>query len=225
MQGIETLARWNHRDGTFGEPASFIPLAQSMNLMNIIDTSILTQALEDHRRWSDEGLNPPKLSLNLSPHRLSDPALVPSLQNMDLPVGVLTFELLESIFLDQQDDVSAYNLKQIRSLGINIDVDDFGTGYTSITGLLKVAPNGLKIARELVLPITRSREQRAIVKSIVDIGKTLNINVIAEGVETEQHARVLTAIGCDALQGYWLSKPMSAQGFEKLLRENARVSV
>ncbi|MBB4121670.1 sensor domain-containing protein [Martelella radicis] len=218
IQGIETLARWRQSDGSFSEPSSFIPLAQSLNIMNIIDASILAQALEDHRHWRDNGLSPPRLSLNLSPHRLSDPALVPALQRTELPAGTLTFELLESIFLDQQDDVSAYNLKQIRRLGINIDVDDFGTGYTSITGLLKVAPNGLKIARELVLPLTRSHDQRAIVKSIVDIGKTLNIRVIAEGVESRQHARILTDLGCDALQGYWLARPMPADAMETLLR-------
>ncbi|TNB46949.1 EAL domain-containing protein [Martelella lutilitoris] len=218
IQGIETLARWRQTDGSLGEPSSFIPLAQSLNIMNMIDASILSQALEDHRHWRESGLAPPRLSLNLSPHRLSDPALVAALQRTELPAGTLTFELLESIFLDQQDDVSAYNLKQIRRLGINIDVDDFGTGYTSITGLLKVAPNGLKIARELVLPLTRSHEQRAIVKSIVDIGKTLNIRVIAEGVETRQHARILTDLGCDALQGYWLARPMPADAMETLLR-------
>ncbi|WP_152534490.1 GGDEF domain-containing phosphodiesterase [Martelella sp. AD-3] len=218
IRGIETLARWRQADGSFSEPSSFIPLAQSLNIMNMIDASILSQALEDHRRWREDGLAPPRLSLNLSPHRLSDPALVPELQRTELPAGTLTFELLESIFLDQQDDVSAYNLKQIRRLGINIDVDDFGTGYTSITGLLKVAPNGLKIARELVMPLPRSYDQRAIVKSIVDIGKTLNIEVIAEGVETRQHARILTELGCDALQGYWLARPMPADAMETLLR-------
>ncbi len=218
IHGIETLARWQRPDGSLGEPSSFIPLAQSLNIMNMIDASILSQALEDHRQWRESGLAPPRLSVNLSPHRLSDPALVPALQRTELPVGTLTFELLESIFLDQQDDVSAYNLKQIRRLGINIDVDDFGTGYTSITGLLKVAPNGLKIARELVLPLTRSHEQRAIVRSIIEIGKTLNIRVIAEGVETRQHARILSDLGCDALQGYWLARPMPADAMETLLR-------
>ncbi|PRX10390.1 UNVERIFIED_ORG: PAS domain S-box-containing protein/diguanylate cyclase (GGDEF)-like protein [Martelella mediterranea] len=218
LHGIETLARWRHADGSFGEPASFIPLAQSLNLMNMIDASILSQALEDHSRWRETGLTPPRLSLNLSPHRLSDPALITSLQKMDLSAGTLTFELLESIFLDEQDDVSAYNLRQIRRLGINIDVDDFGTGYTSIIGLLKVAPNGLKIARELVAPLPHSHEQRAIVKSIIEIGKTLNIKIIAEGVETRQHARILTDLGCDVLQGYWLARPLPAQAMETLLR-------
>ncbi|WP_180897574.1 sensor domain-containing protein [Martelella soudanensis] len=218
LTGVETLARWRHADGSFGQPSEFIPLAETLNLMNMIDTSILSQATSDYRRWSELGLDPPGMSLNLSPRRLSDPALVSALEEFDLPAGKLTFELLESIFLDEPDDISAYNLKQLRRLGIGIDVDDFGTGYTSITGLLKVAPNGLKIARELILPLPQSPDQRAIVKSIVDIAKTLKIKVIAEGVETKRHAEIVTKLGCDVLQGYWLGRPMPASEFEKVLR-------
>ncbi|AJY46564.1 sensor domain-containing protein [Martelella endophytica] len=224
LAGVETLARWRRPDGTFGEPGSFIPLAETLNLMTLIDTSILRQALNDYGRLSQLGIAPPRLSLNLSPRRLSDPALIASLQEIDLlPEGRLAFELLESIFLDDQDDVSAYNLREIRRLGIDIDVDDFGTGYTSISGLLKVMPNGLKIARELVLPLVLSREQRAIIKSIVDIGRALDIRVIAEGVETEQHADILTELGCDTLQGFWLARPMPYEALSALLvDENAK---
>ena len=218
LAGVETLARWRHADGSFGPPAEFLSLAETLNLMNMIDTSIMGQAVGDFRRWSELGLDPPRMSLNLSPRRLSDPALVSTLETFDLPTGKLTFELLESIFLDEPDDISAYNLKQLRRLGIGIDVDDFGTGYTSITGLLKVAPNSLKIARELIMPLTRSPHQRAIVKSIVDIAKTLKIKVIAEGVETKRHAEIVTELGCDVLQGYWLNRPMAADAFENVLR-------
>ncbi|MEO2037890.1 MAG: EAL domain-containing protein, partial [Martelella sp.] len=123
----------------------------------------------------------------------------------------------------EPDDISAYNLKQLRRLGICIDVDDFGTGYTSISGLLKVAPNGLKIARELVLPLPHSPDQRAIVKSIIDIAKTLKIKVIAEGVETRRHAEIVTKLGCDVLQGYWLGRPMPAGEFEKVLRKQTEL--
>ncbi|MGV0910685.1 sensor domain-containing protein [Martelella sp. FOR1707] len=223
LTGIETLARWRHADGSFGQPSEFMPLAETLNLMNMIDTSILAQATSDFRRWSDLGLDPPGISLNLSPRRLSDPALVSALEEFELPAGKLTFELLESIFLDEPDDISAYNLKQLRRLGICIDVDDFGTGYTSISGLLKVAPNGLKIARELVLPLPHSPDQRAIVKSIIDIAKTLKIKVIAEGVETRRHAEIVTKLGCDVLQGYWLGRPMPAGEFEKVLRKQTEL--
>lgn len=219
LSGFETLARWRHSDGRYGEPAEFLPLAETLNLMNMIDTSILGQAARDYKRWSELGLNPPGMSLNLSPRRLSDPALISIIEDFGLPYGKLTFELLESIFLDEPDDISAYNLKQLKRLGIGIDVDDFGTGYTSITGLLKIAPNGLKIARELVLPLPRSPDQRAIVKSIVDIAKTLKIKVIAEGVETRRHAEIVTELGCNVLQGYWFARPMPANDFEALLRK------
>lgn len=218
--GLEALARWQKSDGSIGEPASFIPLAENLNVMNIIDSAILKQVLQDHAEWVSEGLDPPKMAVNLSPRRLSDPALIPGLQKLDIGSCRLSFELLESTFLDRQDPISAFNLKEIRKLGIGIAVDDFGTGYTSITGLLHVAPKILKIARELVMPLTRSREQRAIIKSIIDIGKALNIKIIAEGVETSEHIEILRDLGCDILQGFALSRPISAETTRALIRRH-----
>ena len=215
--GVETLARWKKPDNSYALPADFVTMAETLNLMNLIDASVLTQALADNAELSSKGISLPRISLNLSPRRLSDPALIAALEELDLPSGKLSFELLESIFLDDQDDISAYNLREIRRLGIDIDVDDFGTGYTSITGLLKVSPQSLKIAQELVQPITRSPEQKAVVSSIVDIGKALGIRVIAEGVETRQQADLLTEIGCDVLQGYLLARPMPFKALEELL--------
>ena len=105
-----------------------------------------------------------------------------------------------------------------RQLGIDIEIDDFGTGYASIVSLLKLQPRRLKIDRQLVEPIVRSPQQRQLVSSIIEIGHSLGIEVIAEGVETMEHARILKELGCDMLQGYAFGRPMDAQKLRDFIR-------
>ncbi|WP_176083306.1 EAL domain-containing protein [Martelella sp. HB161492] len=223
ISGIEVLARWRKPDGTVASADSFIPLADALNAMGMIDARILETAVKDHKRFVAEGLKPPHISVNLTPRRLSDPALIDSLIALGVTPGMLTFELLESTFLDRYDDTCAFNLKEFGNLGIAIEVDDFGTGYTSIVSLLKVAPSALKIARELIFPLVEKPDQRQIVKAIVDIAQALGIRVIAEGVETEKHAEILRSLGCDALQGFALARPVPADTLETLLRNEVSV--
>src|SRR5690606_10418680 len=149
----------------------------------------------------------------VSARRLQDEALIASLEHLDFEPGRLAFELVESIFLDETDDMVRWNADQIKELGIDIEIDDFGTGYASIVSLLKLKPRRLKIDRQLVEPIVDSRAQRHLVESIVDIGKSLGIQVVGEGVETLEHARILRDIGCDILQGFAFARPMNAADF------------
>ena len=114
---------------------------------------------------------------------------------------------MESIFLDENDDLFTWNVEQIKELGIDIEIDDFGTGHASIVSLLKLKPRRLKIDRQLVTPIVESPAQRQLVGSIIEIGKSLGIEVVAEGVETMEHARMLKELGCDLLQGYAFARP------------------
>jgi EAL domain-containing protein (putative c-di-GMP-specific phosphodiesterase class I) len=130
----------------------------------------------------------------------------------------VAFELLESIFLDEPDDVVGWNLDQIRELGIDISIDDFGTGHASILSLLKLRPNRFKIDRQFIESIATSESQRRLVGSLVDIGRSLSIKVVAEGVETMEQARILRDLGCDILQGYAFARPMKAEAFEEMLR-------
>ena len=130
----------------------------------------------------------------------------------------MSFELVESIFLDESDELVTWNIDQIKELGIDIEIDDFGTGYASIVSLLKLKPRRLKIDRQLVFPMVSSPAQRQLVESIIDIGNSLGIEVIAEGVETMEHARMLKELGCDVLQGYAFAGPMSAEEFKTFVR-------
>jgi EAL domain-containing protein (putative c-di-GMP-specific phosphodiesterase class I) len=131
----------------------------------------------------------------------------------------LSFELLESIYLDNHNDVIGSNLSEIKKLGIGIEIDDFGTGHASIACLLNLRPKRLKIDRQLVKPIVVSVEIRRLLASIVDIGQALGIEVLAEGVETEEHARILRDLDCNSLQGFAFARPMEAADIVKRVAE------
>ena len=169
--------------------------------------------------WEAQGIEIPHASVNVSARRLRDDSLIRSLRKLDIEPGRISFELVESIYLDESDDIVAFNIDQIRELGIDIEIDDFGTGYASIVSLLKLKPRRLKIDRQLVMPVTETESQRQLVASIVDIGHSLGIGVVAEGVETEEHARIVTELGCDALQGYAFSKPLSPSDLERFIAD------
>ena len=115
-----------------------------------------------------------------------------------------------------------WNVNQIKEFGIDIEIDDFGTGYASVVSLLKLKPRRLKIDRQLIVPITSSEKQRQVVQSIIQIGRSLGIEVVAEGVETMKHARILKDLGCDLLQGYALSRPMDAAKLTAFLSARRR---
>ena len=132
----------------------------------------------------------------------------------------MSFELLESVFLDDRNETVARNIERLSELGIAIEIDDFGTGYASIISLLQIKPARLKIERRLVAPIASSASQRKLVASIIDIGKSLGIEVIAEGVETADHIAVLRELGCDGLQGYAFAAPMTSKALIEFARED-----
>jgi diguanylate cyclase (GGDEF)-like protein/PAS domain S-box-containing protein len=206
--GVETLARWATPDGRLLSPDAFLSVAEELGVVAEIDAIMLEAALQDYRGWQRLNLHIPKISVNVSLRRLSDPVLMKNLKTLDFSPGTLSFELLESIFLDQCDEQILQRLADLRDLGIALEIDDFGTGHASIVSLLRTAPEALKIDRELVRGIVDSREQQELLRSIIDIGHSLDICVVAEGVETGAHVRILRDLGCDVLQGYALAKPM-----------------
>jgi EAL domain-containing protein (putative c-di-GMP-specific phosphodiesterase class I) len=186
-----------------------------------IDRIILEQAIADLRRWQSRGVPVGRVSVNVSARRLRDEELISGLGKLAIQPGTISFELVESIFLDEKDELIAWNVDRIKEFGIDIEIDDFGTGYASIVSLQKLKPRRLKIDRQLVMPVVRSPAQRQLIRSITDIGRSLGIEIIAEGVETTRHAQVLASLGCQALQGFALAKPMSRPDFEAFVRESA----
>jgi diguanylate cyclase (GGDEF)-like protein len=220
--GVEALARWRHPTRGVLAPAEFIDIAEELAVIAAIDRAVLEGALACHRRWRAEGLRPPRLSVNVSLRRLHEEGLIDALSALEIAPGELSFELVESIYLDERDDHFFENVEKIKALGVDIEIDDFGSGYASIISLTKIKPRRLKIDRQLVTPIVRSAAQRRLVRSIVEIGRSLDIEVVAEGVETMEHAALLRDLGCSILQGYAFAKPMPAEELEARLRKRQR---
>jgi len=217
--GVEALARWEHPTEGILVPDIFLKTADELNVVPLIDRTILEQTLWEATRWKAAGIAIPKMSVNVSAGRLHDVELMDTLDGLAIEPGTLSFELLESIFLDDENETIAANFEHLRAMGIDIEIDDFGTGYASIVSLIHLRPTRLKIDRQLVTPITHSDGQRRLVASIIDIGHSLGIKVVAEGVETMEHAEILRDLGCDALQGYAFAAPMPAEELMDFVRE------
>ena len=208
LVGVEALIRWQHPTEGLLTPDRFLKTAEDLNVVSALDRLILKESLWQRTRWAAAGVQVPKLSVNVSFSRLHDENLIESVDDLDIEPGSVSFELLESIFLDDGDDVVLDNIRKLEARGIDVEIDDFGTGYASIVSLLQLNPRRLKIDRQLIDPIVVSPNQRQLVSSIIEIGRSLGIEVVGEGVETMEHARLLGRMGCDILQGYALSRPM-----------------
>lgn len=219
--GMEALVRWKHPvQGVLG-PGAFLQVAEELNAVTVIDRIVFDQALAQFKEWEESGLAIPAVSVNVSMRRLNDHELLESLRGVSLRPGTVSFELLESIFLDDTDEIVSLNIERLKDLGIGIDIDDFGTGHASIAGLLKLKPKRLKIDRQFVLPIVQSPEKRRLISSIIDMAKALDIEVVAEGVESLEHAQILQDLGCDILQGYVFARPLPAEAVAAFVRDYA----
>ena len=215
--GLEALARWKHPEKGLLPPAAFLKVADEYGLTAEIDAAILNCALSHRTAWVQQGLMPPRISVNISASRLGDPGLIERLQTLNIPRHAIVFELIETIFLDDPDDRVLANVDAIKKMDIEIEIDDFGSGHASLIGLVKLKPKRLKIDRQLVTAITVSDEQRRLVGLIVEIARALSVEVMAEGVETEEHAELLADAGCDGLQGYAIGYPSPANEIAALL--------
>ncbi|MDO6734240.1 EAL domain-containing protein [Octadecabacter sp. 1_MG-2023] len=210
--GFEVLARWQHPDRGLLLPADFLGFAEESNCVAELDRQILRGAVNCLRSWRREGFRVPRLSVNISSQRLVDPKMIQCVEALGDDVRYLSFELLETVFLDVINDEVSQALDQLRTLGVEFEIDDFGSGYASILGLVNVRPKRLKIDRSLIRNVSTDDAMVSLVKSIVDIAQALKIEVVAEGVENEEQATALAALGCDILQGFHLAMPISSAG-------------
>ncbi len=213
LVGAEALVRWNHPSQGILTPDRFLGIAEELNVVHMLDRIVLETALRDKYRLAARGIDLPRLSVNVSAKRLHDSTLLETLKSLPIRPGEVAFELVESIFLDEGEDGIQGNLAEIKDLGIEIEIDDFGTGHTSIVSLLRLQPKRLKIDRQLVQPIMTSPKERALVRSIIEIARSLGVETVAEGVESLDHAKLLLSLGCDILQGYAFARPLSFDAF------------
>jgi diguanylate cyclase (GGDEF)-like protein/PAS domain S-box-containing protein len=219
ITGVEALARWERPGEGVLTPDRFLGVAADLNAVPVIDRTILERALEDLRCWDEAGVEVPRLSVNVSARRLLDQKLVEGLNAMQLPRERVSFELLESVFLDDADHMIAWNIDLLREMGLQIELDDFGSGHASIISLVKLKPDTIKIDRQLVYSIATDPVRANLVAGIVAIAKSLDVAVVAEGVETAEQADLLREMEADRLQGYFVAKPMPAEAVPQFVAD------
>ena len=218
VSGCEVLARWQHPEEGLITPDEFIPVAEQIRVVQDIDRAVFLQALDALGRLQNVGLTLPKMSFNVSIGRILDPDIIQSVRSLQTHGTKVAFELLESILLEEEGAIFEHHLDLLKECGVDIEVDDFGSGRASIIGVMRVAPNTIKIDRRLIQPLVEDHPVSGLVRAIIDIGHTLKIDVTAEGVETLEHARILTAMGCKTLQGFAFARPMPEDKLAAFLR-------
>ncbi|MBO6756208.1 MAG: EAL domain-containing protein [Roseibium sp.] len=214
VAGAEALVRWRHPERGVLAPSQFMDLAKSLKVIDEIDQLMLVEAVRTQARWTEKFGWGSRISVNVSAERLTMPQFITKLEEAGVKPGALNFEISEAVLFDALDETSRRNLQALGELGIDVEIDDFGSGRASILSLLEMRPRRLKIDRNLVAPIVRSAQSRLLVKSIIDLAHSLAIEVLAEGVETAEHARILTDQGCELLQGFAFARPMPLAEFE-----------
>ncbi|MBN8506671.1 MAG: EAL domain-containing protein [Burkholderiales bacterium] len=221
--GAEVLLRWPHAQRGLIPPDRFIPVAEECGMVVALDAWVLEAAMLQLARWRAEGLPLASLAVNLSPPRLLHGDLVEQVQRLlaltGLEAGSLTLEVTERLMLDERQDRRAVEqLSSLRALGVGVSIDDFGTGYSCLGYLRRLPISELKIDRSFIRELAERTEDRALVGALVTMAKGCQLDLVAEGVETEAQAQVLRELGCDAAQGFGLARPMTAAALVDWLR-------
>ncbi len=216
----EALIRWRLTSGESVPPSKFIPVAEETGLIGPIGEWVLRTACLQNKRWQEAGLPPCVVSVNVSPRQFRREDFIATLKSALLDTGLnpayLELELTENMVMHDGEQMIE-TLREIKRLGVQIAVDDFGTGYSSLSYLKRFPVDRLKIDRSFVGDIAADTDDAPIVRTIIALGHNLGLKVLAEGVETEAQLKFLTDNGCDEMQGYHFSKPVSAWRMRKLL--------
>lgn len=223
ITGVEALLRWDCPELGFVSPAEFIPLAEEIGLIVAIGEWVLDAACAQGAAWIRDGLPSLSIAVNLSPRELRDPLLIDRiarvLQRSGLPAHLLELELTEGVVMDDIDR-NIETLKAIRALGARLAIDDFGTGYSSLAYLSRLPIQTLKVDRALITPMEYSANAATLVSTVVSLAHALELDVVAEGVETIVQRNLLAGMHCDQLQGYLFSKPIDADALAGMVRQS-----
>lgn len=220
ISGMEALIRWEDPDLGLISPAEFIPLAEETGLIMPIGDWVLHSACSHNVLWQKAGIKPISISVNISSQQFKKMDLartiVSALECSGLSPEHLILEITESLMMQNITDTTD-KMHELRERGIRFEVDDFGTGYSSLSYLKRFPLHSLKIDRSFVKDISDNADDRSIVNAIIAMAHSLNLNVVAEGIETEGQLSFLAARGCNSIQGYLLSRPIPAQSVPALL--------
>ncbi|HJV53845.1 MAG TPA: EAL domain-containing protein [Noviherbaspirillum sp.] len=220
MVGMESLLRWHEPESGLVLPASFIPILEETGMILQVGQWIMEKAVSDHQRWSALGLVPPPIAVNVSVIQLRQRNFVDALRRIrdSMPDGahILDLEITESIVMEDVDQ-NIPKLQAAREMGMKIAMDDFGTGYSSLSYLTQLPLDQLKIDRSFVLGMNQSASGLAIVSSVISLAHSLQLQVIAEGVDDREQEKLLKLLNCDQLQGFLCSEPLPGEQIEALL--------
>ena len=216
----EALVRWRHKEYGLVPPIRFIPLAEETGLIQPLGHYVLEQAIKQNKKWNQQGYDL-SVGINLSARQFIQSDLVGQIkqliQQYDLKAENIDLEITESIAMQDAEN-SINKMHHLKELGVNLSMDDFGTGYSSLSYLHKFPLDMLKIDRSFVKDIMGNSEDGAIARAVIAMAHSMKLKVVAEGVETEDQYQFLTEHGCEVIQGYLISEPVPAEGFEMLLK-------
>jgi EAL domain-containing protein (putative c-di-GMP-specific phosphodiesterase class I) len=224
VSGFEALVRWEHPDRGLVSPIDFIPVAEEGGQILQIGQWVLRQACLDMRGWQERFPADPPLfvTVNLAAKQFAQPNLIEqvkeSLETSNLDPNCLKLEITESVVMDDIEKGTAM-LFQLRGLGVRLSIDDFGTGYSSLSYLHRFPIDTLKIDRSFVTRIVNDKENIEIVRTILMLAENLGMDVVAEGVETQEQMALLRQLSCQSGQGYFFSKPMRVHEAEKIIAD------
>ncbi|WPP39430.1 EAL domain-containing protein [Paenibacillus hunanensis] len=217
--GAEALLRWNSAELGFVSPQDFIPIAEQSGMIRQIGEWVMMEAARQGAAWLQSGsCDKMQISVNVSASQLSDPAfsrkVAAVLQHTGLPPRLLCLEFTESAAIREEEHVMAM-CDELVSMGVTLAVDDFGTGYSSMRTVTAFPFQFIKIDRSLIFDIDRNPRNEAVVRSVLELADRLDMNVLAEGVETLEHVNLLQQLGCYYIQGYYYGRPMTVEAFEQ----------
>ncbi|MBI2297292.1 MAG: EAL domain-containing protein [Betaproteobacteria bacterium] len=223
ITGVEALLRWQHPDLGMVSPVQFIPIAEETGLIVPIGRWVLQTACAQNVAWQREGLPPVCMAVNLSARQFADEDLLKdiaaALEQSGMRPELLELELTESMVMQSPERVTRL-LAAIKQMGVRIAIDDFGVGYSSLAQIKRFPIDTLKVDRSFIRDLAGNAEDRAITEAIIAMGKTLSLTVVAEGVETQEQQTFLLNHACDAMQGYYFSRPVPQEEFASFLRQH-----
>lgn len=225
--GVEALVRWQHRVRGLVSPVHFIPLAEETGLIEPLGDWVLRHACERFQAWLDAGLNLGKISVNLSTRQFRQESFETTVQKIltetGLPAEYLELEITETSAMENAAS-SIETLKCLSDMGLSLAIDDFGTGYSSLSYLQRFPIQKLKIDRSFIVDVDNDMQEAAIAKSIIDLAHNMCLQVIAEGVERPSQSKWLIARGCDQVQGFYYSRPLSEEALLEFVNDPVRAT-
>ncbi len=224
ISGAEVLVRWNQPQQGLVAPCVFIPVAEETDLIIKLDQWVLKQACEQLKCWQNKGLSLDNISINISSRHLKEGGLLEYCQRIiaeaEIAPEFIEVELTESALVDNSEKARTI-LSQLKQLGIRIALDDFGTGYASMSYLKEFPFDTVKIDRSFISGVPHDEEDSAIIRAMIQLAQALRLNMVAEGVEVQQQLEYLVSCECQYAQGFFWSKPVPADEFEKMLKANS----